>query len=230
MTDERAASQLRPGLAVRARTDLRHHRHQMLASDEAGNPGRQMKRAPGADDLGQRGKPVPDLGWIVVDDVVDAAGPAVLEGLDSRCRSVVDVDERPPACAVADQGRSTVTNLREHGVIEHAGAGSVKRSVTQHDAFRMGEPVTVSLRAGSPSTWRAVAPGIGIQRICFGLYRLADAGVGPAAIALGDETLDAGFPRRCEQDIGALVRSSIAACECPIEIPKSVAPARLVIS
>jgi hypothetical protein len=85
-----------------ARADLRHHRHQMLAGDQASDPRRQMERRLGADDLRECRKPLPDLGGMVVHDVVDAAGLAMFERLDRSCRGVLYMDERSPTRAVPD--------------------------------------------------------------------------------------------------------------------------------
>ena len=109
----------------------------MFASDEPGNPGRQMERTLGTDDIRKRGQPIPDLGGIIVHNVVDASGLAVFESLNGRCRGVIDVNKRPPARAIANQRRSSIADLCEHSALKHAGAGPVEGSVTQYDTFRI---------------------------------------------------------------------------------------------
>ena len=155
----RLPTQLRPRLAIRSRANLRHHRHQMLASDDPGNPGRQMKRTLGTDDLGQRRKPLPDLGGIIVDDVVDAAGLAVFEGLDCRCRGVIDMDERPPAGAIADQGRSALADLARASRDPACRCRVRKTSRNAARCLPDGPSQSRSPpRTGSPPAWPAVPP------------------------------------------------------------------------
>ena len=90
------------GFCIRPGPHLRHHRNHMFACQETAEPGRYMKRRLGAQHFGKRGKPFPDLGGLIVHDVVDAAGLAALDRHDGRGSRIVDMQERPPSGAVAD--------------------------------------------------------------------------------------------------------------------------------
>ena len=134
---------------------------------------------------------------------------------------IVDMQERPPTRAVADQWHAAVAYLLDHRTIQHPGAESVKRSIAQNDAFRARRTGYGSLeiadRRQGPTQLRWRIP---IQLIVFGFNGDANARIWPAAIALGDETFDARFARGSQQMIGSTRAQPVAAGERSIEMPE----------
>src|SRR6266481_912878 len=107
----RPPTEIRFCLCIRSSPDLRHHSNHMFARHKPGDPSRHMKRRLGAKHLRKCGKPFPDLGRVIVHDVVDVAGLAALDSRD-RCRSgIIDMYERPPSATVTDQRHAAMTEL-----------------------------------------------------------------------------------------------------------------------
>jgi hypothetical protein len=126
------------GLGIRPCPHLRHHQDDVLAGHQTGDPGRQMNRRFGADHSGQRGKPIPDLCRLIVDNIVDAARLAPFDSPERRRRGVFDMDKRPPSAAVADQRHAAMPYLLDHGLLKHSSARTVERAIAQGDPFGLG--------------------------------------------------------------------------------------------
>jgi hypothetical protein len=101
-------------LLVRAGAHLRHHRDHVLAGDQPSDPRRDVQRRPRAEHRGKRGQPIFHLRGLVVDDIVDLAGLATIDRRDSRGRRISDMQERPPAAAVAEQRHAAATYQLDH--------------------------------------------------------------------------------------------------------------------
>src|SRR5262245_66344156 len=128
------------------------------------------------------------------------------------------MQKRPPAITTADHWCAPMPDLLEHWAVKQTSIFPVEGAVAQHDAFgraRLGN-ASFEIPDGSERA-RKFRGRVGVERISFRFYRATDAGIGPAAKALGKEALDAGLSRCRQQMVGALSPQSIARGEGTVE-------------
>jgi hypothetical protein len=116
-----------PRLGVRSRARLRHHSDEVLAGRQASDPCGHAERRLCAEHCGGRGKPFVNRRGIVVDDIVDASSEFDRQG--GCLRRVIDLQERPPRGAPADEWHAAAADLLDQRRIEHAGVGPVECAV-----------------------------------------------------------------------------------------------------
>jgi hypothetical protein len=157
-----------------------------------------MLRRPSVDDLRQLRQPDPGRGGLVVDDVVDGRA-VVAEGQHGRGGGVVQVDVRPDAAAVADDGELAGAHEGGPAVARVA----VEVAVPQRDPACGGDRLVEVGQRGEGLARRG--RGCRVERVVLGLDRPALAGIAVAGIALGDD-LAAAHARGAgggQQDVGA---------------------------
>ena len=136
-------------------------------------------------------QPFGDRSWLIVGDLVDASC-AALRGNDRGFGSVLDVHERPDACAVADDGQLARANRLKHLASRfHPGARTVQPGVAQHHAFGPVRLERCSLDvANGIERLTHLWNGVRVERLVLTLHRCTRSGERPAGERLGDEALD----------------------------------------
>ena len=158
-----------PRLGVRSRARLRHHRDEVFAGREASDPRGHAKRRLCAEHRGGRGKPFVNWRGIVVDDIVDASSEFDRQG--GRLCRVIDLQERPPRGAAADEWHAAAADLLDQCCIEHAGVGPVECAVAQHNALgRPGRCDDAFQIADRVECAAQLLRRIWIERVIFGFY------------------------------------------------------------
>src|ERR687897_119654 len=107
----RLPAELALRLLVRGTPHLGHHDGRRLAGRQTPEPAWDTPWRLGTQRARQHRQPLPHRRGLVVDDVVDTP-PATLDRNRGRRRGIFDVDVRPDATTVADQGEPTLADRR----------------------------------------------------------------------------------------------------------------------
>src|SRR5262249_1607709 len=166
----------------------------------------------------------------VIDDVVDASSRAALEG-ECRCGgSVLNVDERPPTVAAADQGFPPALDLDE-ATVEYASIGAIERTTPEHDpAYLICICDGLLQRPDYVQGATQLAWWPGIERIVLRLDGVADPGEGPPAEALRPKARHSRLPCGGEQVIVAFRAQAVADGKGALEVPQVSSRLEVVIS
>ena len=122
-------AQVSLGLAIGTRPRPRHHDDKVLTSGKPPQPGRHVPRRLRAKHERESRQPLAHRCRFVIDDVVDASSRAALEG-ECRCGgSVLNVDERPPTVAAADQRFPRALDLLDEATVEYASIWAIDRTI-----------------------------------------------------------------------------------------------------